>query len=413
MEQDGETRELNQQQLLSLFYSPDRQVRRAASQSLTAGLRHNAHVCTFIYNTLLHEKDVLDRLRAYLVPEASRHLDNELAAEVVDTVAAVCVANYPTVAEYYRLKRRLLGLDELTHYDRYAPISGEQTEIPFSEARRIVLEAFGQFSPRLVEIATPFFEQRWIDAEVVDGKRGGAFCAGVTPDLHPYVLLNYTSQPRDVMTLAHELGHGIHDVLASGNHLLAYHPALPMAETASTFGEMLVFDRLQRTLSSPGERLALVCNKIEDTFATVFRQMAMYRFEQPAHRARRQQGELTTEQLDELWQNSMQEMFGDSLTLGEEHARWWLYIPHIVSTPFYVYAYAFGELLVLSLYAQYQREGAPFVDRYFDLLSAGGSRSPSELVSAMGFDIADRAFWQAGCDLIRQRVDLAKQLAGG
>ena len=412
MEREGETQEINQQQLLSLFFNPDRQVRRAASQSLTQGLRQNAHVCTFVYNTLLHEKDVLDRLRAYPIPEASRHLDNELTAGIVDTVADVCVANYFTVTEYYHLKRRLLNLDELTHYDRYAPISGEQTEIPFSEARRIVLEAFGQFSPRLVEIATPFFEHRWIDAEVVDGKRGGAFCAGITPDLHPYVLLNYTSQSRDVMTLAHELGHGIHDVLASDNHLLAYHPVLPMAETASTFAEMLVFDRLQHTLSSSSERLALVCNKVEDTFATVFRQMAMYRFEQQAHQARRQQGELTTEQFNELWQTSMQEMFGDSLTLGEEHAYWWLYIPHIISTPFYVYAYAFGELLVLALYAQYQREGIPFIDRYFTLLAAGGSRSPSELVSAMGFDIADRAFWQAGCDLIRQRVDLAKQLAG-
>ncbi len=275
----------------------------------------------------------------------------------------------------------------------------------------MVLEAFGEFSPRLRDMAEPFFSKRWIDAALAEGKRGGAFCAGITPDLHPYVLMNYTGQPRDVMTLAHELGHGIHDVLASDNHLLDYHPVLPMAETASTFGEMLVFDKLRTELDSDSGRLALLCGKIEDTFATVFRQIAMYRFEQQAHRARRQEGELPTEKFDELWQRNMQEMFGASLKLGEEHACWWLYIPHIINTPFYVYAYAFGELLVLSLYAQYKREGAPFVERYFNLLAAGGSRAPADLVESMGFDIADRDFWQAGCDLIRQRVEQAKALA--
>jgi oligoendopeptidase F len=411
LERDGQTRELSQEQLLSLFHDPDRDTRRAAAASLSAGLEKNAHACTFIYNTLLHEKEVLDRLRAYPIPEASRHLSNELTADIVDSVADVCVANYPTVAAYYHLKRELLELDELTHYDRYAPIAGEQDPIPFSQAQKIVLDSFAAFSPRLVEIAEPFFTKRWIDAELVDGKRGGAFCAGITPDLHPYVFLNYTGQPRDVMTLAHELGHGIHDVFASDNHLLDYHPVLPMAETASTFGEMLVFDRLQQTLSSQEERLALVCSKIEDSFATVFRQIAMYRFEQRAHLARREQGELPTEKFNELWQSCMQEMFGDALTLGEEHANWWLYIPHIINTPFYVYAYAIGELLVLSLYARYQEEGEPFVARYFDLLAGGSSRSPAELVSAMGFDLADRAFWQGGCDLIRQRVDLARELA--
>ena len=411
MEHGGQAREMTQSEILALLYDPDRDTRRAAAESITASLQTNAHVCTFIYNTLLHEKDVLDRLRTYDAPEASRHLDNELNAEIVDTVVEVCVANYGIVADYYHLKRRLLGLDELTHYDRYAPISGEQTRIPFNQAREMVLEAFGEFSPRLVQIAEPFFSRRWIDAELAEGKRSGAFCAGITPDHHPYVLLNYTSQPRDVMTLAHELGHGIHDVVASQNHLLDYHPVLPMAETASTFAEMLVFDTLQTSLDSDQGKLALVCSKIEDTFATVFRQIAMYRFEHQAHRARRDQGELPTEKFNELWQANMQEMFGDALALGEDHACWWLYIPHIIGTPFYVYAYAFGELLVLALYAQYQREGEAFVDRYFDLLSAGGSRSPFELVSAMGFDIADRAFWQGGCDLVRQRVEQARSLA--
>ena len=411
LDRDGKRQELTQSELLPLLYSPERPLRRTAAQALTKGLKRNAHICTFIYNTLLHEKDVLDRLRHYQRPEAGRHLHNELSAEIVDTVAAVCVENYGTVAEYYRLKSKLLDLDELTHYDRYAPLEGEESDIPFSQARDMVLEAFGDFSPRLVEIARDFFDKRWIDAELGDGKRGGAFCAGVTPDHHPYVLLNYTNQPRDVMTLAHELGHGIHDILASDNHLLDYHPVLPMAETASTFGEMLVFDRLRKNLKTRQEQLTLVCSKVEDTFATVFRQVAMYRFEQQAHQARRAEGELTTERFNELWQTNMQEMFGDSLSLGEDHAWWWLYIPHIINTPFYVYAYAFGELMVLSLYARYQDEGEAFVGKYFDLLSAGGSRDPAELVAELGFDIADRAFWQGGCDLIGQRVKEAITLA--
>ena len=404
LDSDGRRQELTQSELLPLLYSPERPLRAAAAKALTTGLKRNAHVCTFIYNTLLHEKDVLDRLRHYQRPEDGRHLHNELSAEIVDTVSEVCVENYATVAEYYRLKRRILDLDELTHYDRYAPIAGDESDIPFSQAKDMVLAAFGDFSPRLVDIANDFFDKRWIDAELSEGKRGGAFCAGVTPDHHHYVLLNYTNQPRDVMTLAHELGHGVHDVLANGNHLLDYHPVLPMAETASTFGEMLVFDRLRQNLDTRHEQLALVCSKIEDTFATVFRQIAMYRFEQQAHQARRAEGELPTDRFNELWQANMQEMFDDSLTLGEEHAWWWLYIPHIVNTPFYVYAYAFGELMGLSLYARYQEEGEAFVDKYFDLLAAGGSRDPAALVAEMGFDIADRAFWQGGCDLIAARV---------
>jgi len=411
LERDGQELTLNQSELLALLYEPDREVRRRAAASLSAGLDGNAHVCTYVYNTLLHEKDVLDRLRGYGEPESSRHLDNELDGAVVDTVSEVCAANFGTVARYYRLKGRLLGLDDLTHYDRYAPIAAQESRIPFEQARDMVLSAFGDFSPKMVEMVQPFFDQSWIDAAVADGKRGGAYCAGITPDLHPYVFMNYTGRPRDVMTLAHELGHGIHDVLASRNHLLDYHPVLPMAETASTFAEMLVYERLMGDLDSDAERLALVCGKVEDTFATVFRQIAMFRFEQAAHRARRAEGELTTERISELWQQNQQAMFGDALTLGEEHARWWLYIPHIVDVPFYVYAYAFGELLVLALYARYQQEGAAFVDRYYELLAAGGSRAPAQLAADLGIDLADRAFWQGGCDLISARVEEAEELA--
>ena len=403
--------ELTQSELLARFHDPNRETRKGASASLTHTLKEGAHVLTFIFNTLLHEKQVIDRLRGFSTPEAARHLDNEVDEAIVNMVVDVCVNNYTTVADYYHLKRELLGLDELTHYDRYAPITSDRTKFSFDEAKDIVLDAFGRFSTKLAEITEPFFSRRWIDAALRTGKQGGAYCAGITPDLHPYILLNYTGEPRDVMTLAHELGHGVHDVLASKQNLLNYYPVLPLAETASTFGEMLVFDALQTTLSSPHERLALLCGKIEDTFATVFRQIAMYRFEREAHRLRREEGEQPTEAYCELWQRTMQEMFGDSLTLGEEHQWWWLYIPHINQSPFYVYAYAFGELLVLSLYAKYQQEGEAFVPAYFDLLRAGGSAPPAKLIANMGIDITSSDFWQGGCNLIHQRVWLAKEIS--
>jgi len=411
-EHGGKTEALTQSQVLAKLYDPDRAVRQAAASAVTDGVRGNAHVNTFIYNTLMHEKDVLDRLRGFERPEAARHLSNEVDAEAVDAMVAVCVDNFDVVADYYRLKKRLLGLEELTHVDRYAPLSQVQAEIPFDQARGIVLDAYAKFSPRLRELTEPFFSENWIDAALAEGKQGGAYCAGVAPDLHPYVFMNYTDTARDVMTLAHELGHGIHDRLASRNHMLDYHPPLPLAETASTFGEMLVFDSLMGQLDDEREKLSLVCGKIEDTFGTVFRQVAMFRFEQRAHAARRERGELRAEDLNALWQETQQAMYGDSLALGEEHAWWWLYIPHVIQMPFYVYAYAFGELLVLSLYAQYQREPEGFVERYFELLAAGGSVPPAELVGRLGFDIGQKSFWQAGCDLVRERVAQAKALAG-
>ncbi len=408
---DGEVREMNQSQVLALFYDADRSVRRAASASVTETLKSQSHVVTFIFNNLLQEKMTVDRLRDYEYPEQARHESNDLEPEVVQNVVEVAVENYDIVADYYRLKRDLLGLDELTHYDRYAPISDVSVKIDFPEAKQIVLDAFGAFSPRVRELTEPFFDRNWIDAEVRNGKRGGAFCSYITPDLHPYVLMNYTGRARDVMTLAHELGHAIHGCLASRHNYLTFVPSLPMAETASVFGEMLVFESLQNRIDDPRQRLLLLCGKIEDTFATVFRQVSMYRFEQAAHRTRRDEGELTTERYNSLWQETMQEMFQDSLKLGDEHSWWWLYIPHIFATPFYVYAYAFGELLVLALYARYRQEGEPFVDRYLELLAAGGSRRPTEVLDELGIDIRDKAFWQGGMDLIREMVQQARVLA--
>jgi oligoendopeptidase F len=409
----GEVQTLNQSDTLALLYHPSREVRRAASEAFTTTLKEMSHVLTFIFNTLLQEKATMDRLRGYSYPAEEQHEENELDPAVVEKVVEVCVDSYDIVAEYYRLKARLLGIDRLTHYDRYAPMQETATEIPYSEARDIVLSAFGRFSGELHDTVKPFFERGWIDAETRNGKRGGAFCSYITPDKHPFVFMNYKNLTRDVMTLAHELGHAAHGVLAKRNNYLEFHPSLPLAETASVFGEMLVFESLQERLEDPKERLALLAGKIEDTFATVFRQATMYRFEEQAHAARRSEGELTTERYNEIWQSTLQEMFGDSLVLEEDHAWWWLYIPHFVNTPFYVYAYAFGELLVLALYARYRQEGEPFVRQYLELLAAGGSGSPTQILSRLGIDIARKEFWQGGIDLIRDMVERAKSLADG
>jgi len=407
-----EERELTQSEVLALMYDPNRDVRRAASEGLTTTLREQSHPLTFIYNNLLQHKATSDRLRGYETPEQARNESNELPADVVRNMIEVCVENYDLPERYYRLKKRLLGLEELTHYDRYAPLIETSTPIEFSAARRIVLEAFEEFSPALRDMTEPFFTRGWIDADLRPGKRGGAFCSYVAPDVHPYVFMNYTSNARDVMTLAHELGHAVHGLLAGGQHnYLSFMPTLPVAETASVFGEILVFEKLQQEITDPRERLSLLAGKIEDTLATVFRQSTMYRFELAAHKARREEGELPAERYNALWQSTMQEMFGDALTLGEDHRWWWSYIPHIYASPFYVYAYAFGELLVLALYARYREEGKPFVQRYLDLLASGGSCKPQEMLAAIGIDISSKEFWQGGADLIREMIDRAEALA--
>ena len=411
LEIDGETKTLTQSELLAYNYNPVRALREKASESLAETLEQNVPTLTFIMNTLLAEKEVMDRLRGHNRPESSRHLDNELPEEAVDTMIDVCVKNFDIVEEYYQLKSKLLGIEKLTHYDRYAPLKQSEESIAYERACEIVLDAYRAFSPELYDLAKPFFEKNWIDVPVDQGKRGGAFCAGVSPDHHPYILLNYTEKPRDVMTLAHELGHGLHDRLAAKNHVLDYHPVLPLAETASTFGEMLTFEKLFGELKSDEERLALLCEKLEDTFATVFRQVSMFRFERRIHEARRTEGELPTERFNELWQDSMGEMFGESLSLGDPHKWTWAYIPHIIQTPFYVYAYAFGELLVLSLYARYKEQGDSFIAQYIDFLASGGSQSPQDLLSKLDIDVTDPDFWQGGCDLIRTNLRRAQELA--
>ncbi|MDH3212316.1 MAG: M3 family oligoendopeptidase [Myxococcales bacterium] len=408
---NGETDLLGEEEVLSRLYDPIRAVRREAAKSLTAGLKENARPLSFVFNTLLQHKAVEDRLRTFEAPMAARNLANEIDGAGVESLLSACVARFPLVARYYRLKARLLGLARLEDYDRYAPVSAEAALRSFESARRIVMDAYGDFAPEMADVAGRFFGERWIDAELRPGKRGGAFCASTVPSVHPYVLLNYTGRLRDVMTLAHELGHGVHQFLARGQGLFEQDTPLTTAETASVFGEMLVFRRLLREETDSRVRLGLLCGKIEDAFATVFRQVAMTRFEEALHAARRGEGELPIERVNELWMEANRPMFGDAVELSDDYAWWWLYIPHFVHSPFYCYAYAFGELLVLALLRRYDEEGAGFVPRYLDLLRAGGSDTPQALLARMDLDIAEPGFWDQGLALLEDLVADAEALA--
>jgi oligoendopeptidase F len=412
VEIDGTRQQLNESGVLTLLYDPRRDVRRTAAEALTRGLRANELLLGFIFNTLVQDHAVDDRLRRYPDPMQARHLANEISGDTVQALMQACEARHDLVQRYYRLKSRLLGIDRIADYDRYAPIVADETTASWKQCREIVLGAYGAFSPRMRAIAAEFFERRWIDAEARKGKRGGAFSASTVPSVHPYVLVNYTGRLHDVMTVAHELGHGVHQYLSRPQGYLQADTPLTMAETASVFGEMLVFEHLLGAVSDPRVRLGMLCNKIEDTIATVFRQTTLTRFEQHLHAARRAEGELSREHICRLWQEANAALYGDAVTLTDDYRWWWAYIPHFIHTPFYCYAYSFGELLVLAFYEKYRREGSAFVPKYLDLLAAGGSDTPQNLLRRMDVDIADPAFWQLGLEPFAQMVAEAERLAG-
>ncbi len=402
---------LPKEKVLSKLHEPDRDLRRRASASVTAGLQDLSHATTYIFNNLLADKASDDRLRHYASWISARNLANEVDAEVVNALVNAVTGRYDVVARYYRLKRRLLGLDELFEYDRYAPLPAALHIYPWEETRRIVLDAYHAFHPRMAEIAGRFFTNHWIDAAMRPGKIGGAYSAGTVPSVHPYVLVNYEARPRDVMTVAHELGHAVHQTLSREQGMLQMHTPLTTAETASVFGEMLVFQDVMRRESDPQVRLSMLTGKLEDSFATVFRQVSMNRFEDAIHGARRSEGELTTERYNELWLETQRAMFMDSVNLTADYGLWWSYIPHFINTPGYVYAYAFGELLVLALYARYQQVGAEFPDRYLAMLSAGGSKWPYEILRPLGVDLKDLDFWKDGLQILDDMVSEAETLA--
>lgn len=402
---------LSLQEILAKLYDPEREVRRRAAEGVSQGLKDNARLLTFIFNTIVldHQSDAA--LRHFSNPMASRNLSNEISDSVVEALLSATERHFSLVQRYYRLKKKLLKLDTLCDYDRYAPLFSDMPACDWPAARRIVQESYDAFSPDAGKVIREFFDKSWIDAELRPGKRGGAFSSSAVPSAHPYILMNFTERLRDVMTLAHELGHGVHQYLSRRQGYLQCDTPLTTAEMASVFGEMLTFHRLQEMYPEPRLRLAMLCGKIEDAFATVFRQVVLTRFEQKLHAAREQQGELSAETVNHMWQAINQAMFGDSVQLTEGYAWWWLYIGHFIRSPFYCYAYAFGELLVLALYQKYKQDGPAFVPKYLELLAAGGSDAPHVLLAKLGVDVNDPAFWELGLELLGEMVSEAETLA--
>ena len=392
---------------LSKLASPDRDVRRVAAEAVTDALTPGLRTRAYIFNTLLADKGIDDRLRSYPNWLASRNLANEASDESVQALVEAVRGRYELPRQWYRLKAKLLGIDKLSDYDRAAPVGDEDAEIPWPEAKELVLDAYRSFAPRLGDVAEGFFSDDRIDVPPRPGKRGGAFCSYTVPSAAPYVLLNYTSRRRDVLVLAHELGHGVHATLAAPQGIFHQGTPLTLAETASVFGESLVFGRLLERAPSAESRLALLAEDLEGSIASVFRQIAMNRFEDLAHTARRGEGELAADRLGELWYESQRELFGDAVTISDGYRMWWSYIPHFVNVPGYVYAYAYGQLLALSIYQQYLERGAEFVPSYLELLAAGGSKSPEELGRIVDVDLSDPGFWDAGLELVQQRLDEA------
>lgn len=405
-------KERTESEVLADMYNPDREVRRKAAEELTEGLESLLPFLTHIFNTILLDKSINDRLRKYPTWLSARNLSNEADDGMVEALVSAVLSHYDLVERYYKLKRGLIGYSELYDYDRYAPLPGlPQTRFTWDEAREIVLAAYSSFSPRMAEIASEFFDRSWIHAPVLPGKRSGAFAHPVVPSAHPYVLLNFTGSHRDVMTLAHELGHGVHQYLARSQGLFNSDTPLTTAESASVFGEMLVFRHILQRLASPAEKRAFLCEKIEEIIATVFRQVSMNRFEEAVHTGRRTRGELDPEFISSVWLETQRAMFGKSVRLLDHYGIWWSYIPHFVHSPGYVYAYAFGELLVLALYEQYKREGAGFVPLYLKFLASGGKEKPGDLLRPFGIDLSEPGFWNRGLTIIEDLLREAEKEA--
>jgi oligoendopeptidase F len=391
---------------LNRLLDQDETKRREAAEALARVFKDNVRLFTLITNTLAKDKEISDRWRGFVDVADSRNLANRVEKEVVDALVAAVREAYPRISHrYYAMKARWLGRKTLAHWDRNAPLPEEPKQvIGWDDAQKTVLTAYGDFSPRMAEIAGQFFAHGWIDAPVREGKSPGAFSHPTVPSVHPYILLNYQGKPRDVMTLAHELGHGVHQVLANVQGPLMAPTPLTLAETASVFGEMLTFRKLLDQAPSPRERKALLAAKVEDMINTVVRQIAFYSFERKVHTERRE-GELTSERLGEIWLDVQRESLGPAIGLKPGYETFWCYIPHFIHAPFYVYAYAFGDCLVNSLYAVYEKADRGFAERYLDMLAAGGTKHHKELLKPFGLDASDPNFWSMGLKVIEGLID--------
>jgi oligoendopeptidase F len=394
--------------LLAHVRNPDRDLRRRALEALYDGLEPHTDTLSHVYDTLVGDRLAMDRLRGYPGPMEATHLRNELPGPVVEKMLDAVESHYGLAHRWFRVKAGILGLDRLELHDQYAPI-GEARSVAYPEARRLIDDSFGRFSPRVAEIAGGFFDERRIDAEPRMGKRGGAFCAPVAQDASPYILMNFTDRMDDVMTLAHELGHGMHFTLASEQQTaLSAGTGLALAEVPSTFAELIAFDHLMEVEADPATRRALLSERVEGSFATTFRQTVLTRYEQRAYALRAEGGTLTAERLSEIWFAENAKYYGDAVGLPERYRFGWSYIPHFISTRFYTYAYVFAHLTTLALYAGYRERGAVFGADYLGFLAAGGSAAPTELLAALGVDLEDPAVWEAGFREMERMVEAAE-----
>ena len=409
LEIDGKQEPRNLSQMLSLLHHPDRTLRQRAMETLYSGLATHGQALSFIYDTLIQDHLTMDRLRLYADSMAQRHLFNEIDANAVKMMMAVTEEHYGLAQDYFRVKAKLLDLPRLALYDQYAPVGKEARALRYSQAQEIILEAFENFDPSFRRMAGDFFSENWIDAEIRNGKRSGAFCASPSPKLHPYILCNYDDQLRDAMTLAHELGHGLHGCLSRKQNYFNYDTPLTTAETASIFSEMLVFDHLLPRQSDSQAQIALLAGRIEDILATVFRQNVLTRFEELAFAARKDR-RLTADALGNLWLEANGKYYGEAVEIMDGYRWGWSYIPHFIHSRFYCYSYVFGQLLVLALYRRYKDQGKSFVPKYLALLEAGGSDSPEVLLEPLGVDIHDRAFWRKGFEEIEGMIATFQKL---
>lgn len=390
---------LNEEEILSKLHDKSRAVRKKAQKAMTKNLKKSAHILSYIINIIKKDTAICCDLRGYEKPESFRHIDNQISQKSVDSMINIVESNFELVHRYYRLKSRLLGIKKLKDFDRYAPLDFEKNgTIPYAQAKDLVLQTYADFSPTFGKIAQNAFKNGWVDSHPCNDKRGGAFSHGATPQSHPFVLLNYTGGRRDIFTIAHEFGHAIHQELSKSVGYLNMDTPLTTAETASVFGEMLLFDKMKQKLRGK-ELTALYAGKIEDIFSTLFRQVVMTNFERRIHA---ESDELSIEKLSEIWQRENAKMFGDSLKLTKNYALWWSYIPHFIHSPFYCYAYSYGQLLSLALFGLYKNDKKDFVPKYTEFLSAGGSKSPKDLVKIFGFDIEDTAFWKFGINEVKK-----------
>jgi oligoendopeptidase F len=399
------------EQGLSRLGSPDRDERRVAAQAVTVALEPGLRTRAYVFNTLMGDKATDDRLRSYSSWVASRNLSNEASDASVQALVDAVVDRYDIPQRWYRLKAQMLGVDRIADYDRNSSIAESEEEFTWSQATSIVLDSYGSFSPELADVVRTFIDENWIDAPVRPGKRPGAFCSYTVPSAHPFLLLNWTSRRRDVLTLAHELGHGLHAYLAREQGIFHQTTPLTLAETASVFGETVTFGRLLAETTDPASRLALLAESLEGQIATVFRQVAMNRFENAVHTHRREIGELSVDDFADAWVDTQAAMLGDAVEITPGYRSWWSYIPHFIGSPGYVYAYAYGQLLALAVYARYQQQGDSFVPAYLDLLRAGGSKSPEDLGRIVGVDLSDPRFWDGGLSIIDAQLTEAEQAA--